>query len=94
LTAARVRDLTHTHHLTTISLTAGLFSVLAEDDPHAFTHLREVTTGGDIVPPAAVHAVLTASPDTIVRTTYGPTETTLCVTHTPWHPHDTIPTPV
>ncbi|WP_344486940.1 non-ribosomal peptide synthetase, partial [Streptomyces amakusaensis] len=25
----------------------------------------------------------------IVRTTYGPTETTLCATHTPWHTDDT-----
>ncbi|MFJ2915818.1 AMP-binding protein, partial [Streptomyces sp. NPDC087228] len=89
--ATTLHTLTQQHHLTRISLTAGLFRVIAENDPAAFNTLKEITTGGDIIPPEAVHAVLTACPHTTVRTTYGPTEITMCATHTPWHHHDTLP---
>ncbi|MFJ1681111.1 non-ribosomal peptide synthetase, partial [Streptomyces sp. NPDC088251] len=89
--ATTLHTLTRQHHLTRISLTAGLFRVIAENDPAAFNTLKEITTGGDIIPPEAVHAVLTACPHTTVRTTYGPTEITMCATHTPWHHHDTLP---
>ncbi|WP_344486920.1 AMP-binding protein, partial [Streptomyces amakusaensis] len=87
--APTLRTLTEQHGVTHVSLTAGLFRVIAETDPTAFTHLTEVTTGGDVIPPDAVRAVLDANPGLIVRTTYGPTETTLCATHTPWHTDDT-----
>ncbi|MDI5972639.1 amino acid adenylation domain-containing protein [Streptomyces sp. SL13] len=83
LDAAAVRGLTSAG-ATHLSLTAGLFRVLAEDAPDALRGLTEVTTGGDVIAPQAVSRVLAACPDVIVRTTYGPTEATLCVTHYPW----------
>ncbi|MFB6893765.1 amino acid adenylation domain-containing protein, partial [Kitasatospora sp. NPDC056327] len=83
LDAAAVRALTKRHGLTHLHLTAGLFRVLAEDDPAAFTGIQEVGTGGDIVPAAAVRRVLDACPGILVRNTYGPTETTLCTTQVP-----------
>ncbi|WP_416986776.1 amino acid adenylation domain-containing protein, partial [Streptomyces sp. T028] len=75
-----LRSLTEEHGLTHVHVTAGLMRVLAEEDPACFTGLREVLTGGDVVPAAAVAAVLEACPGVVVRHLYGPTETTLCAT--------------
>ncbi|MFD9880907.1 amino acid adenylation domain-containing protein [Streptomyces alboflavus] len=63
--------------------TAGLFSLLAEQAPEVFTGLREVWTGGDVVPPAAVAAALAAAPALRVVNGYGPTETTTFATAGP-----------
>ncbi len=70
--------------VTHLSVTAGLFRVLAEEAPEALSGLVEVTTGGDVVSAAAVRRVLEVCPGTVVRTTYGPTEATLCVTGRAW----------
>ncbi|MFJ9931679.1 amino acid adenylation domain-containing protein [Streptomyces virginiae] len=66
--------------ITAVHLTAGLFRVVAEEDPGLLAGVREVLTGGDVVSPAAVRAVLAACPDTVVHHLYGPTEATLCAT--------------
>lgn len=63
--------------ITGIHLTAGLFRVLAEECPEALQGVREVLTGGDVVSARAVRRVLAASPETVVRATYGATELTL-----------------
>ncbi|WP_051828466.1 amino acid adenylation domain-containing protein [Streptomyces bicolor] len=68
--------------VTTLHLTAGTFRVLAAETPECFTGLREVLTGGDVVPVGAVGRVRAACPQVAVRHLYGPTETTLCFT---WH---------
>ncbi|MEU9331657.1 amino acid adenylation domain-containing protein [Streptomyces sp. NPDC048290] len=68
--------------VTMLHLTAGTFRVLAEEAPECFAGLREVLTGGDVVPPGAVARVREAHPGLRVRHLYGPTETTLCAT---WH---------
>ncbi|WIM94467.1 amino acid adenylation domain-containing protein [Actinoplanes oblitus] len=66
--------------VTTAHLTAGAFRVLAEESPASVAGLREVLTGGDAVPLAAVDRVRRACPDVRVRHLYGPTEATLCAT--------------
>ncbi|MEW2528656.1 amino acid adenylation domain-containing protein [Streptomyces sp. NPDC047071] len=68
--------------VTAAHLTAGTFRVLAGQAPDCLTGLREVLTGGDVVPAAAVERLRRACPDVTVRHMYGPTETTLCAT---WH---------
>ncbi|MEV0522550.1 amino acid adenylation domain-containing protein [Streptomyces sp. NPDC050439] len=68
--------------VTALHVTAGSFRVMAEETPDCFTGLREVLTGGDVVPPRSVARVREACPDVTVRHLYGPTETTLCAT---WH---------
>ncbi|MEU2794794.1 amino acid adenylation domain-containing protein [Streptomyces sp. NPDC007100] len=68
--------------VTALHVTAGLLRVVAEEAPECFTGLREVLTGGDVVPAAVVARVREACPDLPVRHLYGPTETTLCAT---WH---------
>ncbi|MGW7043589.1 amino acid adenylation domain-containing protein [Streptomyces avermitilis] len=67
---------------TAVHVTAGSFRVLAEEAPGCFAGLREVLTGGDVVPARSVARVREACPDVVVRHLYGPTETTLCAT---WH---------
>lgn len=84
LDASGLRTVLRGQAVTRLSLTAGLFDVLAEEDPDCFAGLAEVTTGGDVIPPRAVARVLGAHPGTVVRTTYGPTEATLCVTQRAW----------
>ncbi|MEV0505474.1 amino acid adenylation domain-containing protein, partial [Streptomyces spectabilis] len=65
------------HRVTGLLVTAGLFQVVADELPEAFTGVREVWAGGDVVPPAAVRRVLAACPGTAVVDAYGPTEATM-----------------
>ncbi|MFE6775878.1 amino acid adenylation domain-containing protein [Streptomyces sp. NPDC057702] len=74
---------------TALWLTAGLFALLAHEVPQAFSGLREVWTGGDVVSPAAVRAVRAAAPHLRVVNGYGPTETTTFAT---WAEVTGIPT--
>ncbi|GLY02222.1 non-ribosomal peptide synthetase [Actinoplanes sp. NBRC 101535] len=68
--------------VTRAHLTAGSFRAVAEESPESFAGLREVLTGGDVVPVHAVAKVRAACPAVRIRHLYGPTETTLCAT---WH---------
>ncbi|WNI27179.1 non-ribosomal peptide synthetase [Streptomyces sp. ITFR-16] len=71
--------------ITGLWLTAGLFRLVAEEDPGAFAGLGELWTGGDVVPPEAVRRVMDACPDLTVVNGYGPTETTTFATSHPLH---------
>nr|ADU56039.1 hypothetical protein CA37-16 [uncultured organism CA37] len=79
--ARRLREAV-TAGVTRVHLTAGTFRAVAEESPESFAGLREVLTGGDVVPAHAVEKVRAACPWTRIRHLYGPTETTLCAT---WH---------
>ncbi|MEV0611564.1 amino acid adenylation domain-containing protein [Polymorphospora rubra] len=63
-----------------VCLAAGLFHVMAEENPGAFRGVREVWTGGDVVSPEAVRRVIGDCPGLAVFNGYGPTETTVYVT--------------
>ncbi len=71
------------HEISGMHVTAGLFRVLAEEDPGCLSGLHEVLTGGDTVSSDAVRNVMLACPDLVVRTTYGATETTLFTVSAP-----------
>ncbi len=90
LDAPALQALVRDHGVTRLSLTAGLFRVVADDLVDVFRELAEVTTGGDVISAAAVERTLRHCPDTVVRTTYGPTEMTLCVTQYPWRAGETV----
>ncbi|MGW1602965.1 amino acid adenylation domain-containing protein, partial [Streptomyces eurythermus] len=79
--ARRLRELVAAG-LTRAYLTAGNFRAVAEESPESFAGLREVQTGGDLVPPHAVQRVREACPRARIRHLYGPTEATVWVT---WH---------
>ncbi|MEU8748296.1 amino acid adenylation domain-containing protein [Streptomyces parvulus] len=80
--------------ITGLDITAGLFRIMAEEDPGCFAGVREVITGGDVISPTAVRRVLEHCPGTVVRCAYGPTETTLFATQAPWTAADTVPAPL
>ncbi|MFF4044993.1 amino acid adenylation domain-containing protein, partial [Streptomyces sp. NPDC001816] len=83
LTAAALARVIAEHGVTGLWLTAGLFSLVADEEPGCFAGVREVWTGGDVVSPVAVARVLTACPGLTVVNGYGPTETTtFAATHT------------
>ncbi|MBL1100668.1 non-ribosomal peptide synthase/polyketide synthase [Streptomyces coffeae] len=80
LDAGALRALVAEHRVTGVWLTAGLFRLLAQDAPDCFAGLREVWTGGDVVPAASVRRVLAHCPGLTVVDGYGPTETTTFAT--------------
>ena len=68
------------HQVSALWLTSGLFRIIAQDAPDCLAGAREVWTGGDVVPAAAVRRVLAACPGLTVVDGYGPTETTTFAT--------------
>ncbi|MGF1425452.1 amino acid adenylation domain-containing protein [Kitasatospora sp. LaBMicrA B282] len=83
LTADTLADLIARHQITGLWLTAGLFSLIADERPNAFTNVHQIWTGGDVVSPTATTRILTACPGTTIINGYGPTETTtFAATHT------------
>ncbi|MFD3827400.1 condensation domain-containing protein, partial [Streptomyces sp. NPDC058625] len=68
------------HEVTLLLLTAGLFRVVAEEDPGCLVGVREVMVGGDVVTAATVRRVLEHCPDTVITDAYGPTEITVYAT--------------
>jgi amino acid adenylation domain-containing protein len=61
-------------------LTSGLFHLVADHRPDAFTGLRQVFTGGGVVSPAHVRRVLQQCHGLRVTNGYGPTENTTFTT--------------
>ncbi|MFI9240977.1 amino acid adenylation domain-containing protein, partial [Streptomyces sp. NPDC053079] len=91
LDAQVVRGLVAEYGLTNFHATAGLFRVLAEEAPEIFVGVREVSTGGDVVSASAVRGLLAACPSLVVRSTYGPTESTAFATHIAFRAGDGVP---
>ncbi|WP_328341090.1 non-ribosomal peptide synthetase [Micromonospora sp. NBC_00421] len=94
LTVERLARLMRQEQITGVDVTAGLFRVMAEEHPECFADVRVVITGGDIVSPVAVRKVLEHCPGLLVRSNYGPTETTLFATSAPWRRAADVPAPV
>ncbi|WP_159072899.1 non-ribosomal peptide synthetase [Streptomyces sp. NRRL F-6676] len=91
LDAAGLAAVIAAQDVTGLFVTAGLFRVLAEEDPACFRGVREVMAGGDIVSPAAARSVLRSCPGIIVSNGYGPTETTVFAAVHPLHDTDEVP---
>ncbi|WP_143220341.1 non-ribosomal peptide synthetase, partial [Actinomadura sp. CNU-125] len=91
LDAAERGRLIAEHGVTNVHATAGLFRVLAEQSPEIFAGVREISTGGDVVSSTAVRNLLETHPGLIVRTTYGPTETTAFATQLAFTSTDDVP---
>jgi amino acid adenylation domain-containing protein len=61
-------------------LTAGLFHQLVETDTGALADVGQLLTGGDVISPAAIRAVLAVRAGRPVVNAYGPTENTVVTT--------------
>ncbi|MCC8246269.1 non-ribosomal peptide synthetase [Saccharothrix luteola] len=79
------------HRVTALWLTAGLFRLVAEEAPTCLAGVREVWTGGDVVPAAAVARVRAHCPELTVVDGYGPTETTTFATRFALRPGEPDP---
>ncbi|WP_063754198.1 non-ribosomal peptide synthetase [Streptomyces sp. NRRL WC-3725] len=91
LDAALVRRAVTEQGVTCLWLTAGLFRLLAQEDPGCLRGAREVWTGGEAVPGAVVRRVLDACPGLTVVDGYGPTETTTFATRRAFRSGDALP---
>jgi pristinamycin I synthase-2 len=80
LEPADLGELIRSQGITSLFLTAGLFRMMAEERPDAFRGIRELWTGGDVVPVDAVRRIQAACPGTAVVNIYGPTEITVYAT--------------
>uniref|UniRef100_UPI003F84846B amino acid adenylation domain-containing protein n=1 Tax=Actinosynnema sp. TaxID=1872144 RepID=UPI003F84846B len=76
--------------VTALVLPYSLLSLLVDERPETFAHVRELITAGEAVAPGAVAQVLRACPGVTVVNAYGPTETTVYSTH---HRVTTTPDP-
>ncbi|MEO5874453.1 MAG: non-ribosomal peptide synthetase [Streptosporangiaceae bacterium] len=65
-----------TEGVTVLWLTAGLFHQLAALHPDAFTGLRHLVVGGDVVSRTQLAQVMADSPGLVFTNGYGPTENT------------------
>ncbi|WP_225626552.1 AMP-binding protein [Streptomyces werraensis] len=77
LDADALTGLRAAHDITTLWLPAARFAEIAAAHPERLAGLREVWTGADRVPPAALRRVREACPDLTVVTGHGGAETTL-----------------
>ncbi|MGH3906295.1 MAG: amino acid adenylation domain-containing protein, partial [Pseudonocardiaceae bacterium] len=68
------------HGVSGLWLTAGLFRLIAQDAPDSLAGVREVWTGGDVVPAVAVRRILETCSELAVVDGYGPTEATTFAT--------------
>ncbi|MEV4051952.1 non-ribosomal peptide synthase/polyketide synthase [Amycolatopsis sp. NPDC049688] len=77
-----LREVIARHGVSAANLTAGLLRIIAQDAPDSLAGLREVWTGGDVVPAVAVRQLLAACPGLTVVNALAPTEvTTFAVAH-------------
>jgi amino acid adenylation domain-containing protein len=81
-----LRRLISRHEVTGLQLAAGLFRVVAEEDPTCLAGVREIITGGDIISPSAVRRVLEMCPGIVVRPMFGSAELTTLATGVPLTP--------
>lgn len=85
------------HGVRSAWLTAALFNAIVDDDPHGFTGLSHLLTGGEALSVSHVRRALQALPQTTLINGYGPTEcTTFTATYRIAHalPADTLAIPI
>jgi amino acid adenylation domain-containing protein len=75
-TAPELGELIRQERISTLWLTASLFTAILDEDPEALRPVRQLITGGEAVPVASVRTALGALPDTELIDGYGPTEGT------------------
>lgn len=82
LTLESLSNCLENHQVTTLWLTAGLFQLMVEENLDAFAGVRQLLTGGDVVPVNHSSKLLKAFPGIRLINGYGPTEnTTFTTTH-------------
>ncbi|HEY4593189.1 MAG TPA: amino acid adenylation domain-containing protein, partial [Thermoanaerobaculia bacterium] len=76
LTTAELGEVVKREGVTTLWLTTGLFRQMVEENLGALSGVRQLLTGGDVMPVAHARRVLAELPETRLINGYGPTENT------------------
>jgi amino acid adenylation domain-containing protein len=76
LTTAELGEVVKREGVTTLWLTTGLFRQMVEENLGALSGVRQLLTGGDVLPVAHARRVLAELPETRLINGYGPTENT------------------
>jgi amino acid adenylation domain-containing protein len=84
------------HGIDTIFLTSGLFNQISLEAPDAFSRMKSLMFGGDVVNPAGIREIMKNGPPHHFINGYGPTEsTTFAVCHvTQSIPEDAVSIPI
>jgi amino acid adenylation domain-containing protein len=90
VTPEEIGQLLARHRVTTLFLTAGLFRLMVDQRLADLSELRQLISGGDVLPAPQVARVLEALPQCRLFNAYGPTETTTIATVHPIAAADTI----
>ncbi|HET9138966.1 AMP-binding protein, partial [Actinophytocola sp.] len=80
LSAHALRDGVARHGVDTAWLTSSLFNLAVDEDPDAFTGLRQVMIGGERLCPDHVARFLRRHPTIVLLNGYGPVESTVFAT--------------
>ncbi len=76
LDSSLLQDYLVKNKITILWLTAPLFNQLCEENPHMFSTVKILLTGGDVLSPKHINMVRAANPNLTVINGYGPTENT------------------
>ena len=76
LDVSKLQDYILKHKISILWITAPLLNQLCEENPHMFSTVRCLLTGGDILSPKHINLIKTANPDLTIINGYGPTENT------------------
>ncbi len=76
LSLGTISDCIANLNVTTLWLTSGLFQLMVEEQVEAFSGVRQLLTGGDIVPVSHSARLMKAHPELQLINCYGPTENT------------------
>ncbi|MDT3399272.1 amino acid adenylation domain-containing protein [Streptomyces sp. B1866] len=89
LTPGEIGAFLEERQITVAWLTAGLFRLVQEFAATSLGGLRQLLTGGDVVPHAHIKRALTENPGLVITNGYGPTEnTTFTTVHSLHDPAD------
>ncbi len=80
LTIQSISECLQREKINTLWLTAGLFQVLVDESLDSLTGIRQLLTGGDVVPMDHARRVMNAHPGLQLINGYGPTENTTFTT--------------
>ncbi|MFP5271127.1 amino acid adenylation domain-containing protein [Coleofasciculus sp.] len=75
-TAQTLKQVIHTHNITTLWLTSALFNAIVAEDAEALSGVQQLLTGGEALSVNPVKKALAALPSTQIINGYGPTENT------------------
>lgn len=76
LDSSLLQDYLIKNKITVLWLTAPLFNQLCEENPHMFSNVKTLLTGGDVLSPKHINMAMTANPELTIINGYGPTENT------------------